>query len=280
MDDMVSTAKQIFVVMSPKAGGSSMKAFINSCMNTPNIRNWINDRDQAKQNLKRDFKIDKVISTHFNAETLIDLSKHTSRGTLITYLYREETDRLLSVIKQVTERLCSDVRQIQLDEELENRLHAVPRNETHCVLNEGAFVDIIEQREREIKDGPDDILRCGSYEAIEKNLPNFVFLHYKQGNQLQSLISKHYCPDQKSISINVTGKKPRNISIQLEKNEAEIHTISEWLAEKTSIIEWSLKMKGRRCQYKTRKIEDALFACEDEMYQISGKCCSKNLNLD
>ena len=59
--------------------------------------------------------------------------------------------------------------------------------------------------------------------------------------------------------------------IQLESDETEIHTVGDWLAEKGDIIEWSLKMKGRGCQYKTRKIEDALYDCEDEMYQISGK---------
>ena len=220
-----------------------------------------------------EFRMDKIMSSHStNLKTITDLSKHTSRGSLIIYLHREETDRLLSAIKQVAERLCkSEFEKFRLNEELESTIHAEPVNKTHCVLHERSFFDIIEQRPMEIQHGPDDILRCEAYEAIEQSLPNLVFLHYKQQNRLQSLLAKHYCPHMNEpVTINVFSNKTIDIFIQSGNDKEEVHTISDWLVEKGDMIEWSLKMKGRGCQYKTRKIEDALFDCKDEIYQISG----------
>jgi hypothetical protein len=43
------------------------------------------------------------------------------------------------------------------------------------------------------------------------------------------------------------------------------------LQEKGDLIEWALQLKeGVGCEAKTRKIEDDLFACPDEMIQFSG----------
>ena len=278
INDLISNSKQIFVIMPPKAGGSSMKQFTYSCMNTPNRRNWIRVPDKAKQNLMRKYKMDRVIAAHLNKNTLRDLSEHTSRGTLIIYMHREGTDRLLSAVKQVALDLCrfrlSGPKQ-KFDRnkppDMSNPLYAAPVNETHCVLNEGLFIDIIETKMYEIGNGPDDTLTCDAYEAIEQNLPNFVFLHYTQQNKLQNLFAKHYCPDQekKHILENVSSKRiGRKLFIKLD-NDGEEHPISEWVIEKGNMIEWSLKMKGNRCQHKTRRIEDAMFACKDEIYQIS-----------
>jgi len=147
------------------------------------------------------------------------------------------------------------------------------RNETHCILNEGPVVKLIENREEEIGFGSPEILTCKAYEAIEQNAPNMIVLHYKQANKLQKLLAKHHCPElleEPLIQVNVAKEKRLTVYLRLQKRGGAVVNLDKWLHEKSAVLEWSLKLKKHvSCHAKTRHMEDDLFACSDQTIKIS-----------
>lgn len=205
---------------------------------------------------------------------MIDLAKHGSRQTLIIYIHREETYRLLSAIKHVTAGFLCDPKYPRYKlKNFDMSVFHTERNETHCTSDEGSVVDLIESGYEEIGIGASQILTCNAFEAIEQNAPNIVLVHYKQANKLQKLLAKHHCPELLNeewhpTEANVASEKGRVEYLRM-KNGNSIK-LDEWLHEKRDVIEYTLKMKHNvSCQGKARHMEDDLFACKDEVMQIT-----------
>ena len=218
MDAVISNSTQVFITMPAKAAGTSLKRFTEKCMKQQEMSdNFINRPDLSKNFLTDSFELPSIITSHLYTgdQPLVDLAQHGTRQTLIIHVHRDETERLLSGIRQVlTSRVCEKKRRKDVEE------FNISRNETHCILNEGPVVKLIENRVDEIGFGSPEILTCKAYEAIEQNAPNMIVLHYKQANKLQKLLAKHHCPElleEPPIEANVAKEKRLTVYLRLQK---------------------------------------------------------------
>ncbi len=270
MDLILSSTKQVFVTMPAKVAGTSLSEFTQQCMKskygddfdnsgTPGVNlPWMN-----KDFLKSTHQLPSIITSHlFGSDPLISLAKHATKNSLIIHMHREETDRSLSAIKDVLTNVeCSK------DPSKEGSSIISERNETHCILQEDAVIDIIEKRESEIGAGVYDILSCDSYKAIHHNAPNMVLVHYTQANQLQKLLAKHHCPEllnDPPKEINVSTEQGLQVYLRLSSTPVVVK-LDDWLGNKEELLEYSLQLKKEvTCQGKTKHMQHDLFACQNQ----------------
>jgi len=270
---MIAQHDQIFLTMPAKAAGTSMKDFVKRCLpnSKKNPDNFVNYPDKTKSFLTSSFKLPPVIASHMlTDQALIDLMQHASSDlTLLVYIHRSETDRLLSAIRQVLASLVCDRKTYKIGDL--KRFH-MERNATHCILNEGPAVELIERRVAEIGIGSFNVLSCRAYEVMKETAPNLVLLNYQQAGKLQQLLAKKYCPDVDPKRSN-DGLKKTQVYLRLEnhknKKEQQIVKLSDWLQIKRNLLEWTLKLKSNAtCQAKTKEMERRLSSCPDEAMQL------------
>lgn len=186
----------------------------------------------------------------------MSIVKHATRKTLTVYIHRDETERLISSIREVITNIC--------------KRSKIDRNETHCILNETSVIYQIGMKKNEIGFGSTEILTCNLYEAIEQNAPNMIFIHYKQVGKLQKLLAKHHCPEliQTPSNENVGKEKSIKAYLRLQRG-GDVVFLEEWFEVKKHMLEYSLKLKNQvTCQAKTRQMEDTLFSCPDEVIKF------------
>lgn len=114
-------------------------------------------------------------------------------------------------------------------------------------------------------------MTCKLYESIEENLPNMVFVHYKQVGKLMEVLAKHHCPHMlgQNYAKNMASNKQSNVLVRTKQNITV--PVEEWLDGKGNLLEWALGLtRAGYCQAKTRKMEDRLFACKDEILKVTG----------
>jgi hypothetical protein len=278
LDAILSKSKQVFVIMPAKAAGTSMKEFTAKCMKRKERDNFVNG--WKKELLTKSLRLPSLITSHAYSENpMVDLATHASRQTLIIYIHREETSRLISAIKHVaTSMVCKErTKNLKfLGVDLSN-FH-FQNNQTHCSFDEGLIPKLVEKGAyNEIGMGGSRSLSCNTFDAIEQNAPNMVLVHYKQANKLQKLLAKHHCPDLlldnkewKPIEANVDVKKTKEVYLQI--GGGDNIKLDEWLKEKRNYIEYALSTRAgkiKSCQSKVRRMEDDLFACKDEVLQVA-----------
>lgn len=186
---------------------------------------------------------------------------------LIVYIYRQETDRVISAIRYV---YANDVCKVI------GKHHGVTMVGDECRVQEQELIKTIERIRRDLNEiwiSNNLLLTCETYEIIKENDPNIVFVHYKQVSQLQKLLSKHHCPlVTKEVRENV-GSNLMPVSVVLEgpANNGAVVSLSEWLTNKRQLLEYRFQLKDNlSCQGTTRKMERELLACSDEALAISG----------
>lgn len=255
MDHMLNISKPIFITMAAKVSGTSLKTFTNNCMKrTFGENNFINNADKIQDFFTGSLKLPSVVTSHsYRDDPIISLVKQMSTKALIIYVHRDETERVKSGIAHyVRERACI----------VHKNLH---HNKTHCILDEAHIIQIIQTRKHEIGTGTHDLLTCDTFDALEENAPNMIFIHYKQVNKLQRLIAKNHCPDlvdKPPVEFNVALKKSLIMVVRL--TDQSLVSVDNWLDEKIDYLEWALNLKSDiGCQSILRQIEDAMFACPD-----------------
>ena len=136
LDSLVANAHQIFVTMPAKAGGSSMKEFTVRCS-----KNRVSDNLLASGALgMRNYLVDSlhvqpIISSHlYNAANLIDFTKYPTRGTLMIHMHREETSRVVSGVKQVSQNICNFLYR-HANQTRTRQVFKMQKNKTHCILD-------------------------------------------------------------------------------------------------------------------------------------------------
>jgi hypothetical protein len=262
-----------------------MKAFSGKCMKREvRVRdNFVNYKGWKKELLTKSLRLPSLITSHACDENpMVDLATHASRQTLIIYIHREETSRLISAIKQVAirnicEGLPKHIAKLRQEYGVDLSNFNVQKNQTHCSFDEGLIPQLVEKGAFEIGMGASKTLSCNAFDAIEQNAPNMVLVHYKQANKLQKLLAKHHCPDLlldnkewKPIEANVDVKKTKEVYLQM--GEGDNVKLDEWLKEKRNYIEYALSTRAgkiKSCQSKVRRMEDDLFACKDEVLQVA-----------
>ena len=97
----------------------------------------------------------------------MDLVKGATRKTLIIYIHREDSPRIV----------------------------IIERNNNECTIDEESLIKRIKGRVHEVGCGASEILTCRCFDAIAQNTPsNLMFVHYKQADTLQKMLAKYHCP--------------------------------------------------------------------------------------
>mmetsp|Transcript_3406 Transcript_3406/g.9553 ORF Transcript_3406/g.9553 Transcript_3406/m.9553 type:complete len:340 (-) Transcript_3406:592-1611(-) len=266
LEALLHNVDQVYVSMPAKAAGSSMKTFATTCMNVdiPPRINLFNKKPGTNRGIRpiekyltaESLNPPSLIASHLYKDTeFTHLVKHSTRRSLIIYMHRDETSRILSGITQVAQvRLCSETQ----------------RNA--CVIPEIELVAAIKKKTGEIGVGSTEILTCDSYDALDDNAPNFVFVHYKQASRLQKLLAKRFCPvelDQPTAVQNVFSEKAEIRVMLQNNNDDRTVSLKEWLEAKKGLLEFSLELReSASCQAKTRAMEEKLFHCPDEAFHF------------
>ena len=266
MDSLIASARQVFITMPAKAGGTSMQAFANKCVGKLKVKdgkdpNILNPGRFNKESLISNLHAPPIVASHLhNSDGLIRLSKYPSRETLMIHIHREETNRIVSAVKHVLDKVCAtNPHKVRLN---------IIKNGTECILEEGPVVDAIASHTDEIGYG-NDILNCKSYKALQENGPQLVVINYKQVDKLQALLAKHHCPHlELPVHANIAEEKSTNVFLKLQTGG--VVNIKDWLREKGPSLEVALNLRqGASCQAKTFHMEDELFGCPDEALRVT-----------
>jgi len=279
MDNLLSELGQVFIVMPAKAAGTSFKDFTRQCMSSTSstsyseLDNVLNSKEQMIQAFKSQMKIPSLIASHvYNSETICRMAKHATKETLFIYIYREETERMASAIKDMFSG-CICLKQ-------ENLPAGVTVTEDKCVVNQAELADMIQmwgkRDDNEVSLSNTKLLTCETYNCVKDNRANLVFLNYKQASKLQKLLAKHHCPKVTHEVRSNVGSNKIPLSVALEDpNSSESTTLvsmADWLAAKIPLLELTFGLKeGASCQATTRAIEDnVLHSCPDKTLHFSG----------
>jgi hypothetical protein len=272
-DNLLARYKQVYFVMPAKAAGSTIKHFVIHCMEEANTNQIARYDNILNRNYKPGYDLlpsisDKLemptmIASHlYDHQALVDLSKQVTRDSLIIYIHREETARMKSSITQL----------VQFSEVCKN----VPEDQD-CQFTEDDLVRLITRKTKkknELTFSMQKILTCETYDAIEENYPNFVFMHYKQADRLFKVLSKHHCPNYSSQEMQNAGEHKQKFLVELEHpaGDQKIVELDVWLSHKKQMLEFVYDLKGEvTCQGITRKMEDKLLECPDETLHFSGR---------
>lgn len=281
MSSLVATARQVFVTMPAKAAGSSMLRFTKRCTKNK-ISGWdgfLYRDDQIKKFLTKHNQ-QSVLSSHIaNDSALLHLAKYHNREMLLIYVHREESERVISGIKMISNHICKNRDNRHNYDEI-----IVAKNATHCILDEGSVLDKIAHGHREVGGGAPGIFTCKLYKGLQERAPLLVFLHYKQVDKLQMLLAKHHCQelldrDELPIKANVSANKTLKIllnhggtneSSDIDSN-APLVGIEEWLHAKGPALEQALNYLTSKasCQEKTSNMENALLGCSDGALRVT-----------
>lgn len=270
LPNLLEGTKQVIVFSPAKAGGTSMKLFATQCGNDglhPHYEdNFINNKMLLKSFLLNSFKPPKIIASHLfnNSEALIDFIKYSGRKSLIIYLYREETDRLMSAIRYVVkDRLCDG----------NNHNVNFSAIDATCTISEKYLVDeIILKKFAELGFSVPDQLNCDLWQSIDEAGPTLFFINYKKSLLLQTKLAEHYCPLAlaQKVMVDADRKASTLYFVHLE-NSKEIVPLEDWLQAKESSIEFALQISGGSCKHRAREVEDAMSSCSDLAVQVFPK---------
>eukprot|EP00531_Pseudo-nitzschia_arenysensis_P015990 CAMPEP_0116154638 /NCGR_PEP_ID=MMETSP0329-20121206/21887_1 /TAXON_ID=697910 /ORGANISM="Pseudo-nitzschia arenysensis, Strain B593" /LENGTH=363 /DNA_ID=CAMNT_0003651631 /DNA_START=42 /DNA_END=1133 /DNA_ORIENTATION=+ len=271
MDKLMEKYKQVFVVMPPKAAGTTYEAFASKCQKSGmNGTQWKLDHaflPSRHQNMEYVFKtfynVPSFLASHVRADGGVkDLIKHATRDSLIIFSHREETSRYISGIKEELQRRCNK--------------RQFPKKNGECFLTQDTqdeLMKVIKEARFEIHYGGGTSLTCETYDILRDNAPNFAFVHFTQTSKIQKLLAKHHCPDYQNVVHSRKGDRASSFKVIMDPPANEnLVPIDDWLHAKREMLEYTFQHRqGYSCVATTRDIEDELFACPDEALQIYGR---------
>jgi hypothetical protein len=273
IENLINQTQQVFITMLPKSSGSSVKAFVKACtkategIGKPDFLSL--SRDTKRDILTKSYDMHKVMASYTQTDDLglITFIKGMTDESLWIHLYRPETDRLLSAIKQVVKsRLCKSVTKGNLD------ISFAKRNGTECIIGEHDLVnEIILKGKIEIGKSNTKILTCDLYNAIEENAPNAIFVNYQQSSRVQAAVTRKYCPgelEHDPIQKNVDAEKDMRAYVELVSTGERV-LIDEWVEKKRNHLEWALELNSNvTCRSTTRQMERKIRSCPDGAINI------------
>jgi len=264
IDDLIAKSSSVFLTMPAKAAGSSLKNFVQECQNITIRDNLINNDKKYHQFLTASYELPKIIASHiYSDKGLLNILQQTTKSTLIIYIYREETDRLLSATKQVVHILCTG-KQVEYLKDISVKIENAQENfPPICTVDEDNLIKIISDRRAEIGFGTLDSLTCSTYQVIRENSRKVIMVNYKQSGRLQEIIRQQLCPTQAVHNYNVAETKKDDMRVEIKNGT--VVTLNDWLDVKRDHLQWTLDLKKNvSCQSETEKMEDILFSCDDE----------------
>ncbi len=295
-DKLIQSTRQIFITMPAKAAGTSLGSFVtdkclkskysNSGFDESMYGHYFNREESLQQMIASKYEIPQIMSSHLGRKelnALEQLIKSATDDSMILYVHRKETDRVLSGIKQVVDKVCSDKASDHIGlEKYRDRIRkeSLKNNEDdgsnnkNCIIHENILLEMVQNMEQEIGNGVYRALTCNVFDAIEANQPNMLILNYKQADELQKVLAKHHCPEllkdgSVPVHVNEVSKKEKIWYVRLSSDESRKVPLEEWVEVKRHVIEWAFGMKKDvGCQRKIKNMEKMLFACDDELIQF------------
>ena len=87
-----------------------------------------------------------------------------------------------------------------------------------------------------------------------------IFMDYKQASQIQDILAEKYCPQLLGTPVAVNVGAEKKIDVYVSTNNTSNVTLDNWLATKSSTLEFALRLnKDASCVSKTRIMEDQLY---------------------
>ena len=272
MDRRVAEASNVIVVMPAKAGGSTMKRFIQHCY--PDIEydeRPFHTRTGLQKFISSSLDLPKLIHSHIiDSDHLIRLIKTVPDDFLIIFVYREESDRKVSALKQVL-----DYRGCSRKDRYKTLQPTIKRNETHCVYEdeEEILKSAVGEGIFEIGRNINGILSCDTHDAIEDTNPNLMMMSVSQINQLQPILAKYHCPEilpKLPINWNIASDKKEWVYVRTRENGAEVK-LEEWAKSKKQFLDWAYNTDEeiqKFCRAKTRKLQNEMNRCNDQLIDL------------
>ena len=252
----INNLPHVFIFMAAKAGGTSLKEFADDCYRETvggdafakakrPRDNFMNQPSELMSYLLQSLQVPKIVASHLLGPTpLLDTVRHASRKSIFIYVYREETDRLLSAIRHVvTTRLCNSdgysyrkafqrpihSRKAVFGLELSTAQDGAGRKT--CTFDEEPFVrEVIVKAAQEVGFSVPSQLNCDVWGELQETGPDrFFFVHYSAVDHVQAALAAKYCPA-------VTPKR-ENVRKTGNSGEAGEHATSPLLStasQKTS----------------------------------------------
>ena len=235
--------------------------------------NFINGPKAIKKFLYSGLDLPKFIASHlYQVDPLIRLVETTPNDVLNVFLYREESDREVSSIKQVVHQYCDENKRGPIDV---MTLYPMTKNETHCIVESEADLinNVIERNLFKIGFDTESLLSCSLYDAIDSNKPNMLIVNYKHANKLHGVLAKYFCPevlDDLPIRSNDANQKRDWIYVRSQKT-GELVPLDKWAKSKKQFWNWAFDDKSgkKRCRARTRELEKRMFSCEDQVADMS-----------
>jgi len=275
--NIIQGSSRIFITMPAKAAGSTMKRFAELCNHDKEIHsNMFNSDEKMREFLTKPYEISKIVVSHaYNDQSLIRLIPYITKETPLIYIYRNEQDRLMSAIREVTAKRICDNYHINVE--------GLRNDNDSCDVDEDTLIDsVIGPKLGEINFGAPEIMTCAFYDAMKNHGPNIIFVNVKQVNRLQEIIAEYNCPEIAPMQSNTAGEHmPTYVKLhddgvdssirggRDENDKEEYMDLEDWMRDKKDVIEWTLEMGKSQCQIHTKHLEDNLLACPDEMMQLS-----------
>ena len=104
-DDLVASSNNIFITMPAKAAGTTMNIFAKQCVGPFGHQNMLNNKQEALEDtfMKKGAEpAPSIIVSHLYIDTsFINLVKNILHKSLVLFIYRDETNCLMSAIRHV-----------------------------------------------------------------------------------------------------------------------------------------------------------------------------------
>ena len=137
---------------------------------------------------------------------------------------------------------------------------AVETTDTSCKVAEQPLVDeLIEKQIGEIQlSAP---LGCSVWDEIDETGPNIVFVDYRQADDIQNILGARYCPTVAARRVNQDAAPDDKFQYIVKRKGGGEVDLHEWLDEKRSMLEWTLRLRSSSCKRKVRMLQRTLESC-------------------
>ena len=278
LPDWLHESRQTFMVGSAKSGGSSLKSFVNSCMNStadnamPEVDNILEEEESWHSFLTNHLEVPRLVASHlYSGRRLVELIQRSTLQTKILMTYRSEYERLVSAVAFVINmRLCGPVEKPKVlpiryrkDAQLLNAI----RNEDSCTLDEGPILEHFVKDFVEVHLGNPLILTCAVWEALREDGNDILFYDYRRLDEVQTKISAEYCPSHQSEHANAF-KMEKKVLIRTRRDGNV--DLKKWVESKAHAFEFWLKLDNGGCRKEIRNLESMLETCPDGVVTVAG----------
>jgi len=248
--------------------------------------NFVNRKDSYVEFLLQNLQVPKITASHLYSPTpLLDAVRHASRDSIFIFVYRKETDRLMSSIRQIAERIMCSKNANDYSSHVKKPLETREKNfgrevsvingtETVTFDEEPFVTDVLKPRLVEVGFSIPKLLTCELWgELRETNPSRFFFVHFSDLDQVQANLASQYCPSVDSVQDNVAAKKKKQFVIRLRNRS--LVDLDDWISAKKDHIEFALQTSGDRvsgagsgsCKYHTGILEGEMSLCKSGILQ-------------